>query len=316
MPLPVALGALVVGLVILVRAADVVVAGASTIAVRRAWSPTVIGALVIGFGTSLPELVISVTATLDGAADLAIGNAAGSNVANLLLVLGIAALVAPFAAPAHEAPRRDATIAALAAIGLLVAAAPGRIGGVAGGMLVLGIVAAGIWQLRSGGDHVVPDQIPVDRSRVPASVRVVGGLVGTVVGAQVLVTGAVDLADRIGVPELVVGSVLVAAGTSLPELATAIAASRRGEVGLLLGNLLGSNAFNALMVVGASALAAAATGGVLVVDRLAFAVVVAATVVTLGAAAVLARRPAVGRPGGAVLVALYLVAVPLLVRAG
>jgi cation:H+ antiporter len=321
--LPVAVLALVVGLVLLVRSADTFVEGAEAVALRLGWSRAVIGAVVVGFGTSLPELVTSVLAAFGGQPDLALGNAAGSNVANLLLILGVAALVAPIVGAPHQAPRRDAVIAGAASIALLFVALDGRIGTVEGAILVGLLVAAVLWQVRGSttrapitgaatGGAVASEDLPLPVPDRFVGLRVVGGLVGVLVGAQLLVAGATDLAEQAGLPQIVIGSVLVAVGTSLPELATAIASARRGQVELLLGNLLGSNAFNALMVVGVSAVVAGARGDGFPVDGAALGVVVAAAVVTVVAAVLLARRPTVSRPVGAVLVALHVASVPVL----
>lgn len=305
-----ALPAFVVGLVILVRAADLFVVAAEGVAVRWRWSPGVIGAVIIGFGTSLPELVISTSAAGRGEVDLAIGNAAGSNVVNLLLVLGVTALVVPIRGAPSDRPRHDGMIAAIAGLVLLAVAADGRIGLLESGILIVALVTAGWWQVRTGQGQV--DQLDLDVPTGGLGWRLVVGLVGVLGGAQLVVEGAVVIADAAGVPPIVVGSVIVAVGTSLPELATCIAAARRGRYQLLFGNLLGSNVFNALMVVGASGVAAAVRDQALTVDRAALAVVAAAAVVTLGVAVALARRAVITRAGGAVLVVLYLAAIPAL----
>ncbi|GGI04863.1 sodium:calcium antiporter [Egicoccus halophilus] len=306
------LALLVVGLVVLVYAADQFVAGAEAVALRLRWSATVIGAVVVGFGTSLPELVTSVTGALQGDADLAIGNAAGSNVANLLLILGIAAVVSPVVGRRDQAPVRDGVIAGAGSVLLLGLAIDGSIGLVDGLVLVGVLLAAVVWQVVRAGGEDPAGEVPLPPATRLVGVRVVLGLLGVLVGAQLLVAGAIDLAEAAGVPQILIASVLVAVGTSLPELATAVASARRGQVEILLGNLLGSNAFNALFVVGTSALVATATGDGLAVDTPALVVVVAAAAVTGLAALLLARRPRVPRPVGVLLVALHLASVPAL----
>ena len=312
MSVPVAVLALVAGLALLVKAADEFVAGAEAFALHRHWSPAVIGAVIVGFGTSLPELVTSVIAAFAGEADLSLGNAAGSNVANVLLILGLAAVIAPIRGVAGQAPKRDGAIAVVASVVLLLAALGGGVGAVEGGLLVGVLLVAVILQIRTGRGEASVADLPLHVPERLVGLRVAGGLLGVLVGAQLLVQAATSLAERAGVPEIVVGSVLVAVGTSLPELATAVASARRGQVEILLGNLLGSNAFNALMVVGASALVGAARGEGLPVAAPAFAVVVAAAVVTTLAALLLSRRPVVTRPAGVVLVALHLASIPVL----
>jgi cation:H+ antiporter len=304
-----AVGAVLLGLVLLVRAADAFVGAAEGIAVHLRWSPAVIGAVVVGFGTSLPELVTSAAAALDGAPALAIGNAAGSNVANLLLILGVAALLSPLRGGPRGAGR-DVTIAVAAGVLLVGLASSGELGLVDGLVLVGTLAATTAWQVASGrtGRVEVAARGPV----APLAVRAFVGLVGVIVGARLLVSGATTVAVELGVPAIVIGSVLVAVGTSLPELATAVASARRGQTELLIGNLIGSNAFNALGVVGVAALIGAARDDVLVVDMPALAVVVAAGVVTLVVGTWLWRLPRVGRVAGAALVAVYAASVPLL----
>jgi cation:H+ antiporter len=306
--------ALLVGLGLLVVAADVFVGAAELVAMRRRWSPAVIGAVVVGFGTSLPELVTSVLAAFAGEADLAVGNAAGSNVANLLLILGLAALVAPLRARAAP-PRRDAAIAGTAGVLLLLVSLDGGIGVLDAAILLTAILGLTAWQAAAG--RTQPTEVGVSASgAVHLPLRLAGGLLGVLVGAQLLVVGATRIAEQLGVPSIVVGAVLVAIGTSLPELATAIASARRGQTELLVGNLLGSNTFNALAVVGSAALVTTVRGGDLEVATSARTVVVAAAVTTLVVGGLLAWRPQVGRLGGALLVAAYLAAVPALLAIG
>jgi cation:H+ antiporter len=305
----VAVGAVAIGLVLLVRAADVFVGAAEGVAVHLRWSPTVIGAIVVGFGTSLPELVTSALAAWAGDAGIALGNAAGSNVANLLLVLGIAVLVVPVQTGRGELGR-DLAIAGAAGLLLLGAAVGGQVGPAAGVVLLVALAATVSWQVRVARPGRV--EVAARGPLQPLVVRTLGGLVGVIVGAQLLVWGATGAATELGVPSIVVGSVLVAVGTSLPELATAVASARRGQTQLLLGNLFGSNAFNALGVVGVAALLAAARGEPLAVDTAGLAVVGAAAVVTLAVGIVVHRVPRLGRPAGAVLVGAYALGVPLL----
>ncbi len=304
-----ATAALLAGLVILVGAADLFVGAAEGLALLLRWSPAVIGAVVVGFGTSLPELVTSAVAALDGQPDLAIGNAAGSNVANLLLILGVAVLVAPLKGPG-TGPGRDIAIAAGSGLLLIVLASSGELG-LSDGLLLLVVLAGTVaWQVASA--HGGSLEVPVQAARGRLLVRIVLGLGGVIVGARLLVWGAIEIAVELGVPAIVIGSVLVAIGTSLPELATAVASARRGQRELLIGNLIGSNTFNALGVVGVAALVGVARDDVIVVDRAAMAVVVAAGVVTAGLGVLLWRRPRVGRVLGGVLVVIYVASVPLL----
>jgi cation:H+ antiporter len=312
--LALATSAVVAGLVVLVVAADRFVVGAEGLAVRLRWPPVVIGAVVVGFGTSLPELTTSALAAAAGEPDLALGNAAGSNVANLLLVLGIAALVRPLLAPSGSRREgRDTAIAIVAGLLLLASAADGVIGRLDSALLVLALVAAVGWQVRAGsGQRLEVGATLATGANRALVVRLVVGLVGVIAGAQALVWGASTLAARLGVPSIVIGSVLVAVGTSLPELATAVASARRGQADLLLGNLLGSNAFNALGVVGVAAVVGSIGGHPLEVAPSALAVVAFAAAVTALIGGLVWWRGALGRVGAAVLVVLYTGSVPLL----
>ena len=304
-----AAGALLVGLVILTRAADVFVGTAEGVAVHLRWSPAVIGAVVVGFGTSLPELVTSAAAAFDGQAEIAIGNAAGSNVATLLLILGTAAVIAPIRGTG-TGPGRDIAIASGGGLLLVVLSLSGALGLLDGALLVAALVGTVAWQVVTGRAGQL-EAAATGRLR-PLIVRVVLGLAGVVVGARLLVYGATVIATELGVPAIVIGSVLVAIGTSLPELATAVASARRGQTQLLIGNLIGSNAFNALGVVGVASLIGVARDDVLVIDTPGLAVVAAAGVVTVAIGTWLWRRPRVSRLAGIALVALYAASVPLL----
>jgi cation:H+ antiporter len=304
-----AAGALLIGLVVLTKAADAFVGAAEGVALHLRWSPAVIGAVVVGFGTSLPELVTSAAAAFDGQAEIAIGNAAGSNVANLLLILGIAAIVAPIRATG-PGPGRDVAIAAGGGLLLIALSLSGELGLIDGLVLVGALVATVAWQVVSARSSSLE---VVARGRLaPLLGRVVLGLVGVIIGARLLVWGATEIATELGVPAIVIGSVLVAIGTSLPELATAVASARRSQTELLIGNLIGSNAFNAMGVVGVAALIGVARDDVLVIDTPGLAVVVAGGVVTLAIGLWLWRRPVVHRIAGIALVVAYVASIPLL----
>ena len=245
------------GLLVLAVGADQLVVGASRLAFARGISPIVIGALVIGFGTSAPEMLVSGLAAADGDVDLGVGNIVGSNVANLSLVLGVAALVGAVAVGGRYIRVANSTlwreglvsIAAALLFWLLVQDGLERWEGIV--LLVAFVLAMGaiLWRRPA---HVAgtADLVHTDKPiRQPAELmRTVAGLGATVVGAQLAVTGAVDIAHEVGLGSGFVGLSLVAFGTSLPELITGVQAARRGEADLLVGNILGSNTFNSLLV--------------------------------------------------------------------
>lgn len=252
------------GLVILVVGADVLVRGASRLAAMVGVSPLVVGLTVVAFGTSAPELAVSVGGALTGADGLAVGNAVGSNVFNVLAILGVAAVASPLVV--HQRLVRldiPLVIAVTALVWLL--AADGRLGRPEGAALVVGLAAYTVWSYRASRreppevageyeDAFGAPERPVRRRWPLAVLAVVAGLAALVLGARLLVVGATALAGAVGVPDLVVGSTVVAAGTSLPELATSVAAARRGERDIAVGNVVGSNLFNLLGVLGLAAL--------------------------------------------------------------
>jgi cation:H+ antiporter len=253
-----ALGA---GVALLLKAPDLFVVGASRIALALRVSPVAIGAVVIGFGTSAPELLVSALAALEGASDLAVGNILGSNIANVSLVAGLAALVAGGLAVSSATLRREAPIGFLAVL-LLAVLLQGGLGAVEGAVLLAAMAGAILWILRGGAapdDPLAPEaaalcdaehEHPVPREALRTAV----GLVGVLAAAQLIVTGARGLAVDAGLSEAFVGVVIVGVGTSLPEIATSIQAARRGEHELIVGNLFGSNMFNSLGIGGVVAL--------------------------------------------------------------
>ena len=233
------------GLALLMVAADRFVAGASELAVRMNVPPIVIGAIVLGFGTSAPELVVSIMAAAQHEVDLGLGNIVGSNVANLTLVLGVAALIRPIDLPFGTKRRAVVCLVAVALFGWLVqgSASTGE------GLVLLGFMALALTLLvRMDTEEVAAEPASPSGSSAAAWAWTIGGLVLTVTSAQAVVWAATDIAERAGLDSGFVGFSLVAIGTSLPELMTVVAAARRDESGLILGSLLGSNVFNSLGV--------------------------------------------------------------------
>lgn len=252
---PVAIIQVLIGVGLLAKAADAFVEGAANIAGSLRISPVVIGAILIGFGTSLPELLVSGLAATDGNLDLGVGNIVGSNVANLTLVLGAAALIVPVVV-SRAVLGREAPLSLLAV--LLFAFF--TIDGLArweGIVLLCLLVVVLSWIMFAGREEVIESlSIGTERSLPVEILETIVGLVGTVAGAQLLVWGAVAIADAADLSGGLVGFTLVAVGTSLPELVTAVAAARKNETDLIVGNLLGSNVFNSLAVGGVIAVLA------------------------------------------------------------
>ncbi|MEE4250166.1 MAG: calcium/sodium antiporter [Alcanivoracaceae bacterium] len=254
------IGLIIGGFVVLVFGADWLVKGASRLALSLGMTPLVVGLTVVAFGTSAPELAVSVASAWSGQADLAVGNVVGSNIANVLLILGVSALVAPLVVN-QQLVRLDVPIMLGASVLFYVLALDGRIsiadGSILAGAIVL-YVAFLIHQSRREKDSVVLAEYEVSvepgGSLVTDIVWMVVGLVALVAGAQLLVEGAVSLARAFGVSELMIGLTVLAIGTSLPELATSVVAALRGERDIAVGNVIGSNIFNLLSVLGLTGL--------------------------------------------------------------
>ena len=305
--------ALVGGIVMLAYAADQFVIGAARVALLRRISPLVVGVVVVGFGTSAPEMLVSGLAAADGKPQIAVGNVVGSNLANLSLLLGIGALIVPLAVDSRTV-RREAPMVVGAMIVFALAVQGNRIGPL-DGLLLLPLMAATLFLVmkRGGSDALAPDVVELaDTSghRLPVEVlRTAAGLVGTVAGAQLLLWAAIDIADRAGLGEGFVGATLVAIGTSLPELVTVIQSARRGETDLIVGNLLGSNLFNAL---GVGAIIGLFGSGRIDDPALTrFGVIAAIAVAAAAMAAMYTGRTVSRREGGALVVG-YLAIIPFL----
>ncbi len=305
--------ALLVGVAVLAWSADQFVLGAARVALVKQVPTLVVGVVIVGFGTSAPELLVSALATVGDEPAVAVGNVIGSNIANLSLLLGIGALLVPLTVDSRTV-RREALLV-VAAVVLLGLAVQGdgitRIEGA--GLLVAMAVALFIVTRQSPGD-VLGDEVAeladvASHSLTREIVRTLIGLAGTIGAAQLLLWGALDLADRAGLSGGFVGATLVAVGTSLPELVTVIQSARRQETDLIVGNLLGSNLFNAFVVGGVIGL----IGGPAIDDTsLTTLAAGAAVVIAIVAALAMRTRHTVSRVEGAVLVVAYLALVPLL----
>lgn len=255
----VASGMALVGFVLLTAASDRFVAGAAVAAFRMRISPVVVGAVIIGFGTSSPEFFVSTLAAAEGSRDIAIGNLVGSNVANLTLVLGLLAILVRPTVTSGMLMRELPLVVGAMALLAIVLRPLGRFDGI---LLLAGFAAALVLVLRAGrvGDDELgrEAQHEVELRGLPPMRRVsfdiAFGLLGTVAGAQMLVWGARTIAEEAGLSQGLIGFTLVAVGTSLPELATTVQAGRKGEAELAIGNALGSNLFNSLAIGGTVAL--------------------------------------------------------------
>ena len=243
----------VVGLLGLFFGGEYLVRGASSIARRFGISPLVIGLTIVGFGTSAPEMLVSVNAALAGQPAIAIGNVLGSNIANILLILGVSAVIAPLIIPARRLARDLAFM--LVATGMIwVMLLDGMVSRIEGGVLLAGLAVFLFMAFSSGS--VPQEDDPLETSVAKAALMTFGGLVLLVIGAHFLVESASTIARTFGISEAVIGLTIVAVGTSLPELATSVIAAYRRQTEIAVGNIVGSNIFNLFGILGVTAMIA------------------------------------------------------------
>jgi cation:H+ antiporter len=265
-PILVSLLLVAVGVAILGTGADVLVRGAVTIARVARISAAVIGLTIVSMGTSLPELTVSVAASLRGASDLSLGNVVGSNIFNIAIVLGLTALIQPMRVHS-SAVRLEWPFMFLASFQLVLLARDGRLDRLEGAFFLIGVALFTAYVVRIGrtevhGEEAADLAAEVSAREVTNGTALVGkamllvaaGVGMLVVGGEVLLRGAVELARLAGMSERVIGLTIVAAGTGTPELATSLMAARRGQGEIALGNVIGSNIFNILGILGVTAL--------------------------------------------------------------
>jgi cation:H+ antiporter len=254
---------LIAGLLLLVVGAEALVRGSARLAAAIGISPLVVGLTVVAFGTSSPELIVSLRASLAGQADIGLGNVVGSNIFNILFILGLSALVAPLIVT-DRLVRRDVPLMIGVSLVTAAMAANGRIDRVEGLLLVVGLVVyVGALIVRRSRDADGSDRPQVSMPQgathpIVNGAWALGGLGLLVWGSRWLLDGAVDVAQGLGASDLLIGLTIVAAGTSLPEVATSVIASVRGERDIAVGNVVGSNLLNMLGVLGTSSLLAPA----------------------------------------------------------
>ena len=246
------------GFVLLLLGAEFLVRGAVALARRLKVSPMVIGMTIVAYGTTAPELVVSLEAALTDAPAIAVGNVIGSNIANILLILGTAAVIYPIACK-PEALMRDGAVMLGAAILMVVLGLTGAITAVQGAVMLLALIGLTLyayWSERRNSasadllSREAEEFAEWPRSLWPSLLAVIGGIASVVFGAQILVAAAVELARDFGISEAVIGLTLVAVGTSLPELATAAVAAYRRHADIAIGNVVGANTYNILAILG------------------------------------------------------------------
>ena len=246
-----------VGLAMLLVGGDIVVRGTMWFSQRLRLSPFFIGMIVVGFGTSLPELIVCIDAALNGSPGLAVGNVIGSNIANTLLILGVTAAICPVVVEKNNTIRDSVSILLTTAFFIGIGIIVGHIQWFHGVVMVVGLCGYIIIAARGGRAAFQPDITEIQpQTGMPLKyfALVIFGFILLIFGAEFLVTGAVGLSTQLGFPEEVIGLTVIAIGTSLPEIATTSAAAWRGKTQLCLGNVLGSNLFNISGLAGITAL--------------------------------------------------------------
>jgi len=257
---------LIAGLILLVAGAEMLVRGAAKLAAQFGISPLIVGLTVVAFGTSAPETAVSVQASLGGSGDIAVGNVVGSNIANVLLILGLTALIAPLVV-SRQLIRLDVPIMIGASLVTYALAWDGALSRLDGALLFSAIIGYTVFLIissrRASAAAAADDEFsrefglnepPKPYASLINAGLVFAGLVLLIAGSHFLVEGAVSLAKALGLSELVIGLTVIAVGTSLPELATSIMAAIRGERDIAVGNIVGSNIFNLLAVLGLASL--------------------------------------------------------------
>ncbi|WP_296510400.1 calcium/sodium antiporter [Rhodoferax sp.] len=254
-----------IGLVLLLVGGELLVRGAVASAKALGVSPLLIGLTLVGFGTSTPELVTSVTAALNGSPGIAVGNVVGSNIANILFILGLSALIYPMAVN-PKGFKRDATMVVATAMACLAAVLYGRIGMLVGLAFIASLITYIVFvfvQEKNAPDEaaLVAEHRAEDAPKGPGSMALslamaVGGIAITIFGAGYLVDGAIALAKDLGVSDTIIGLTIVAVGTSMPELVTSVMAAIRKHADVAYGNIIGSNIFNVLFILGSTSIIA------------------------------------------------------------
>ncbi|MFN0022807.1 MAG: calcium/sodium antiporter [Parvularculaceae bacterium] len=250
------------GLVVLTLGAEILIRGSTALARKFGVSDLLIGLTLVGFGTSMPELVSSVQAALAGSPGVAVGNVVGSNIANILFILGLSVVIAPFAVD-QKAFRRDGTVVLIATIAAIGVSMTGEFGRIAGVSFLCAITAYIVFAFISERRDPASPQAAQHAAEAAAIrgpkaiwldvVMALGGLALLIVGARFLVTGAISIAGQLGISETIIGLTVVAIGTSLPELVTSVMAALRGKSALALGNVVGSNIYNIFGILGITA---------------------------------------------------------------
>lgn len=293
---------LAAGLVLLTLGADYLVRGAISFANRLGMPPLLIGLTVVGFGTSMPELLVSMQAALDGAPAIAVGNVVGSNIANILLILGLAAAISPIPAMIPSL-KRDMVMMLFAAVVMLGLGYLGLIGFLTGLAMFALLAAYLAWVTYTDRRRMSAEEaeLVVKLAGWKEALFIAGGLAGLFIGANLLIDAATSIALQFGISEAVIGLTIVAVGTSLPELATSVVAAFRRQAEIALGNVVGSNIFNILGILGLTAMVVP----VPVEPSMASFDIPFMLGVSLALVALILLTGRIGRPAGVAMLAIY-----------
>ncbi len=247
------IGLLIIGFVLLIKGADIFVDGSSGIAAKFGIPQLVIGLTIVAMGTSSPEAAVSISAALKGSAEITIGNIVGSNILNILIILGISSVIVPLAV-AKSTMRYEIPFMIVITVLLLVTGLNGSIGIVEGIILLAAFAVYLTYLFIMAKNDMKQEDSPKDISTVKAALFIILGLAMIVLGSNFTVDAASAIALSLGLSERFIGLTIVALGTSLPELCTSVSAARKGNADIAIGNIVGSNIFNILFIVGLSAL--------------------------------------------------------------
>lgn len=244
---------LIVGFVLLVKGADFFVDGSSSVARLLKVPSLIIGLTIVAMGTSAPEASVSITAALKHSSGLSVGNIVGSNMFNLLVVIGVSALISPFITD-RQIVKRDLPVNAAMIAALAVFCADGKIGRIEGAVLLSGMIIYILVLIRNALKNREEGEDIKTLTPIMSILYITGGIIGIILGGNVVVDSATDIAKHFGLSDTIIGLTIVAVGTSLPELVTSVVAAKKGESALSLGNAVGSCMFNVLFILGASSI--------------------------------------------------------------
>ena len=309
----------VIGLGVLLGGGAITVRGAVSLARCLGVSPLMIGMTIIAFGTSAPELMVSIQAVLSQHPDIVLGNVVGSNVANILLIVGVAAAIKTMLAPGGSALRRDYTLLLIFTVIFAGLSCLGSFSWESGALMVVGLIAYTTWSFKrsqgANGDDVADAESVEELGQKPlplgaSLLLTTGGICGVILGAYLLLEGSVDLARMWGVSEVVIGLTVIAIGTSLPELATSVMAALRGHPSIAIGNVIGSNLFNMFGITGVAAVVSESP--LHVPAQVAFFDLWVMLGATLFICVILLKGWSIARLGGLAMIALYVFYIAIL----